>query len=73
MTLTAANAFTVCQKNRPLLHAWSMEVLHPSDGTTLSVRAPLPDDMRDQIAKHFPSLGAGVIDDPSRWPTVVPK
>ena len=57
-------------KNRPLLHAWSMEVPHPSDGTTLSVRAPLPDDMRDQIAKRFPSLGAGVIDDPSRWPTV---
>lgn len=61
-------------KKRPLLHAWSMAVPHPAtkDGTSTSMvhaRAPLPEDMRLLVSRHFPLLDA---DDPSGWPRLPP-
>jgi 23S rRNA pseudouridine1911/1915/1917 synthase len=57
-------------KNRPLLHAWAMNVPHPAARGAdapppLDVRAPLPGDMLALIAQHFPELVAA---DPSSWP-----
>ena len=52
-------------KNRPLLHAWSMEVPPPATGELLSMRAPLPDDMSALLREHFPQL-PGI--DPASWP-----
>ena len=53
-------------RNRPLLHAWSMEVAHPDQacGTPLSVRAPLPADMESVIGRLWPNLGMN----PAAWP-----
>ena len=46
-------------RNRPLLHAWSMEVAHPdhSHTTPLAVQAPLPLDMATIISRLWPGLG----------------
>lgn len=50
---------------RPLLHAWALELPHPRQGKEpLSLRAPLPKDMRGVIAQLWPDLPA----DPSLWP-----
>ena len=52
-------------RSRPLLHAWSMAVPHPSSARgTLEVRAPLPDDMLRVVARLWPQLPT----DPSAWP-----
>lgn len=52
---------------RPLLHAWSMAVPHPSSALgTLEVRAPLPSDMLRVVARLWPELPT----DPSAWPRV---
>ncbi len=65
-------AFGPLPRNRPLLHAWSMEVPHPAprrdadspQRDTLLLRAPLPADMLSIIAKLWPELSR----DPSEWP-----
>lgn len=50
---------------RPLLHAWALDLPHPRQGKEpLSLRAPLPDDMRRVIAELWPELPA----DPALWP-----
>ena len=39
---------------RPLLHAWGMAFPHPKTGETLSLTAPIPDDLRTRLSDGFP-------------------
>lgn len=57
-------------RGRPLLHAWSMAVAHPAGPPTpeLSVRAPLPTDMREVVQRVWPELGL----EPADWPNWEP-
>ena len=55
-------------RGRPLLHAWALEVPHPSAARgALRVRAPLPADMVAVVARLWPQLAT---DDPASWPRV---
>lgn len=50
---------------RPLLHAWALDLPHPRSGKEeLSLRAPVPEDMRRIISKLWPDLPM----DPALWP-----
>lgn len=66
-------------KGRPMLHAWAMEVPKPTSEheqregdrateETLTLRAPLPDDMRSAIDLLWPNLGG-----PDSWPCLSPQ
>merc|ERR1712008_513876 len=48
---------------RPLLHAWALDLPHPVDGKPLSLRAALPDDMSRVVAELWPDLAL----DPAVW------
>ena len=37
--------------NRQALHAWRLAFNHPADGKRLTFEAPLPDDMKELIAR----------------------
>lgn len=43
---------------RQLLHAWKLTFLHPKTGETITIEAPLPEDMKRVISRYFPGLVA---------------
>lgn len=48
--------------HRPLLHAYETQFMHPFTGETITVRAPIPDDMRALITKLSLGLSSPLID-----------
>ena len=51
-------------KGRQLLHAWALDLEHPRQQRSLSLRAPLPADMAGIVEKVWPGLAL----DPASWP-----
>lgn len=49
--------------SRLALHAWRLDVVHPSTGAVLSLSAPLPDDLRAPLQRIF---GAEALDEALR-------